>query len=391
MATTQTPNMGLVVPGVGTEIGPNWANEVNADLSVLDSHNHSSGQGVQVPSAGININGDLAFNDFNATILRSARFFSQTVPLALSTDVGCIYVSGVDLYYNDVSGNQIRITQAAAVAGASGTITGLPSGTASAAYNSGSQTFIFQSAMNTPANIDGASFILRNLSASSNGYTLNPPTAMATNYSVTFPITPAATSVMTMASSGNMGTATLDPNSLSISGGVLGVIAAALVPPGVISAYGGTSAPTGYLLCDGTSYLRATYPSLYTAIGNAYGSADSTHFNVPDLRGLFARGVDNGAGNDPNTLTRTTANTGGNSGDNVGSLQADAFQGHWHLSGNTTNTFGSGTTPALATFAAGASTSAFAQSPTTDGVNGAPRTSSETRPKNLYVNYIIKT
>lgn len=54
---------------------------------------------------------------------------------------------------------------------------------------------------------------------------------------------------------------------------------------GSILAYAGATAPTGYLLCDGTSYLRSVYPALFALIGTGYGSADATHFSVPDLRG----------------------------------------------------------------------------------------------------------
>jgi microcystin-dependent protein len=64
-----------------------------------------------------------------------------------------------------------------------------------------------------------------------------------------------------------------------------------LAPAGVIMAYGGTAVPAGWLLCDGTSYLRTTYPTLFTAIGVNFGSADGTHFNVPDMRGHVAVGL----------------------------------------------------------------------------------------------------
>ena len=63
------------------------------------------------------------------------------------------------------------------------------------------------------------------------------------------------------------------------------------VPSGTILPYGGTAAPTGYLLCDGTSYLRADYPDLFGIIGTAYGSIDSAHFTVPDMRGRFPFGL----------------------------------------------------------------------------------------------------
>ncbi len=65
---------------------------------------------------------------------------------------------------------------------------------------------------------------------------------------------------------------------------------------GFITMYGGSSAPTGWLLCDGTSYLRATYPDLFTLLGTTYGSADGTHFNVPDMRGRIPIGTGTGTG-----------------------------------------------------------------------------------------------
>jgi microcystin-dependent protein len=75
---------------------------------------------------------------------------------------------------------------------------------------------------------------------------------------------------------------------------------AGVVPAGVIQMYGGAAAPAGYLLCDGTSYLRADYAALFTSIDTAYGSADGTHFNVPDMRGRFP--VGRGTHGDCNTL-----------------------------------------------------------------------------------------
>jgi microcystin-dependent protein len=65
------------------------------------------------------------------------------------------------------------------------------------------------------------------------------------------------------------------------------------VPSGVISAFGGSSAPTGYLLCDGTAVSRTTYSALYAVVGTTYGVGDnSTTFNVPNLKGKVAVGRD---------------------------------------------------------------------------------------------------
>ena len=63
-------------------------------------------------------------------------------------------------------------------------------------------------------------------------------------------------------------------------------------PAGVIVDYGGTSAPSGWLLCDGSAVSRSTYADLFTAIATAYGVGDgSTTFNLPDFRGRVAVGL----------------------------------------------------------------------------------------------------
>lgn len=55
--------------------------------------------------------------------------------------------------------------------------------------------------------------------------------------------------------------------------------------PGIISPYGGATAPTGWLLCDGTSYTTSTYSALYSVVGYNYGGSGSS-FNVPNLTGV---------------------------------------------------------------------------------------------------------
>lgn len=70
-----------------------------------------------------------------------------------------------------------------------------------------------------------------------------------------------------------------------------------------------SATPAGFLLCDGTSYLRATYPDLFASIGTTWGAADGTHFNVPDLRDRFMMGK--GAGVWTTTFAAATdVNTG---------------------------------------------------------------------------------
>jgi microcystin-dependent protein len=62
---------------------------------------------------------------------------------------------------------------------------------------------------------------------------------------------------------------------------------------GSIYMYAGSTAPTGYLICDGQAVSRSTYSDLFSVIGTTYGSGDgSTTFNIPNLKGKVIVGVD---------------------------------------------------------------------------------------------------
>lgn len=212
MAVNNSPNMNLPIPVVGSEPGPQYATDVNSSLSLVDGHDHSSGSGVQITPAGINISADLPFNTNNATLLRSTRYASQVTPISGSADLNCLSVSGVDLYYRDGSGNIVRITQSGGVAGSPGSIANLTS-PASASYVALNGTFVWEQDASTAANMDFASAILRNTSAGSFGLTLSPPT-LASDYTLTLPSIPMTTAFLTVDNTGNIG------SSIPISQGI---------------------------------------------------------------------------------------------------------------------------------------------------------------------------
>lgn len=75
-----------------------------------------------------------------------------------------------------------------------------------------------------------------------------------------------------------------------------------------------TTAPTGWLLCDGSAVSRTTYAALFAVIGTSYGTGNgTTTFNLPDLRGRVAAGLDNMGGSDAGRLNwaNTIGTTGG--------------------------------------------------------------------------------
>lgn len=154
------------------------------------------------------------------------------------------------------------------------------------------------------------------------------------------------------------------------------------VPVGMMAPYGGTSAPTGWLLCDGSAVSRTTYAALFALIASTAGSGDTaTTFNLPDFRGRFLRGKDSGQARDPDASSRTAMNTGGSTGDNLFTLQADELKTHSHLyraSGQ-------------AALASGAEFVRFDANTGNGGVGTSDYAgTTETRPKNASVNYIIK-
>ena len=187
-------------------------------------------------------------------------------------------------------------------------------------------------------------------------------------------------------------------------------------PPGTISAFGGEDVPIGWMLCDGRPLSSKNYPDLYRAISTNWGAGyywegtsclkkDNCDFNLPDLRGLFLRGVTEGRGGvfgDPDSGSRIYAYIGGATGDYVGSYQKDALQVHSHKVYFTELT-GVGLTPTRYVPNGGdahAFSNPFSRnnSPTDlyagEEVSVADDipvlTSRETRPRNAYVNYIIK-
>jgi microcystin-dependent protein len=92
------------------------------------------------------------------------------------------------------------------------------------------------------------------------------------------------------------------------------------VPTGTVLAMASPSVPVGFLECNGATVSRTTYSALFSLIGTTYGAGDSsTTFVLPDLRGAFIRGWDNGRTIDN---ARAFANT-----------QTSAPSGHQHNPG----------------------------------------------------------
>jgi hypothetical protein len=208
--------MGMVLPvaGAGGTVGPTYANDLTNPTGgggssivgafyTLDSHNHTPGglNGVQVPTAGLNINADLPFNSFRGTGLLGIQFASQ---VSAPSGNAQLYFVGQNLWTTDNLGNQIQLTNAGAIAGVTGSITGLLT-PAAATYNTVSKTFIWTQNTNLSANMDNGKVLIRDpATTSSNAVTLQAPVGgPASNIALTLPSAlPASTLPVNLSSTG---------------------------------------------------------------------------------------------------------------------------------------------------------------------------------------------
>ena len=141
---------------------------------------------------------------------------------------------------------------------------------------------------------------------------------------------------------------------------------------GSVATFAMNTPPTGWFKCNGAAISRATYAALFAKIGTTFGAGNgSTTFNLPDLRGEFVRGWDDGRGLDPGRV--------------FGSAQGYATEAHTHflrmqtLGGINNN----GSSP-YATTVANSNDSTTTMTQAQVGGEG------ETRPRNIALLYAIK-
>jgi microcystin-dependent protein len=138
--------------------------------------------------------------------------------------------------------------------------------------------------------------------------------------------------------------------------------------------------PTGYIEVNGAAISRTTYSRLFSKYWTKYGAGDgTTTFNLPDMRGRFARGWDHGAARDPDRASRTDRGDG-TTGDYVGTKQGHEFYSHTHSGGYVfASTYPRAYEPAA--------------DPNQNGYNYASIAAAggnETRPVNINVLYCVK-
>ena len=174
------------------------------------------------------------------------------------------------------------------------------------------------------------------------------------------------------------------------------------VPSGSVFCMAVATVPSGYLECNGAAVSRTTYAALFAIIGTAYGTGNgSSTFNLPDLRGEFVRGFDNGRGVDNGrSIASSQSSQFGQHNHNVSASSSSSVTdpGHQHSMSvgffNSVNSGGAlsfkddGTSNRINTAFTGISVSTSTS--ISQSNRGGTSNSSETRPRSIAMMYIIK-
>jgi microcystin-dependent protein len=163
--------------------------------------------------------------------------------------------------------------------------------------------------------------------------------------------------------------------------------------PGTIIMHGGNTAPSGYLLCDGTTYVVALYPALYAVIARNFTTAyvlDQTLFQVPDMRGVYAGmpGTNVSSASDPQ-LTGLTLSGPIAVGDYQ--MQQTIFLNHNHSYTYPNSTSKGGEITGDSYYRSGSSQALTSGSAANPIAPAYATIGDVLRPTTLGINYIIKT
>ena len=270
---TVSPEMGLIVPGVGCTAGPTWAADLNASLATIDTHNHCSGSGVQIPPCGLNINSDLTFLGNNATDMNSVVFDTN----GGSPSNLAVYSNGTDLFYVDSSGTAIQVTKNHGVNVSAGNIQGLPStpnGNAGISWVNPQSTFQFLQDDGTKgANTDQGTAILRYPGSYPNP-TGNYVALQAPSGTVGYAITAAtgapssSGALVTMSTGGQLSYSHVDGATLTLSSGTIQVPSQGIQQANLAARATGTSVGAGGVAISSSSGAFTSASGSLVAVTN---------------------------------------------------------------------------------------------------------------------------
>ena len=382
--------MNLSLPTPSVTPGPTYATQLNTALEVVAEHDHSSGNGVKITPAGMNIISDLAMNNNNLASVRAVRMQDQGGIITEPADLRCLYVVNGDLYYQNAAGTAVQITSGGGINIASvGTIGGDygQSGVnAAVTYSNITKTFsftqdsgvsaeMFVGTLNIAAESNGALSVGIKANSSTSSYDIVLPLAApAADQVLTFDVTGQGTF---RDINGTTGQVTVSKSSTAFTVSLPATITQNQTFSGN-NTHSGTNTFSGSTSFTGSTSGRGILPlgsviATFPALSGAYAcaattTADSNGFvlcqgqTISDATSPMNGVVVPNINNDVFLKGSTTSNVSG--GSNTVTLTSNELPAHTHTVSNHTHTIDHGHSNS---FALGGTTS-FATTGHTHGV-----------------------
>lgn len=212
---TTLPNISIELPDVGQDVDE-WGAILNADLSLIDAHDHTSGKGVRIRAAALDIDGDVAFGGNGLTTVGRVDFSEVA---ALAAGAGVLFMSSADqeLYWRTAGGTNVKLTSGTSinttlVGGILGDYTSVG---AVVAYDDSGDRYTFKQQSGNWARLASGDVRLFEFNTTDAVFVgLAAPAALGASYTITMPTAaPGSKSLVHMDTSGVLtATNTLDSN-----------------------------------------------------------------------------------------------------------------------------------------------------------------------------------
>jgi microcystin-dependent protein len=279
MASSYSTSLKIELIGNGDQSGT-WGTTTNNNLGTIIEQAITGVQTITMSNA------DYTLTNYNGVSdeARNAVLVATGTNSAIRQII-CPLVNKLYVIYNNTSGGY-----AITIGGATGSIVTIPNGTTAQVYCDGTNFFSSQTGSAGNFNVNG------NLTVGGTS-TLTGATAITGALSGSTAVFSGAISSVSPAFTGTptAPTASVGNSSTQIATTAF-VQANNGSPTGTINMWPTATAPTGFLLCDGTAVSRSTYAALYAVIGSTFGSGDgSTTFNVPNYTNRTPYGTTIGA------------------------------------------------------------------------------------------------
>lgn len=200
------PNMSITLPTLGGDSGT-WDSELNDALGVIDVHDHTSGKGVQIPVAAIDINADLPMDGFGFTGVKSVAF-AQIAALTAGAVTLYVDTSNHELYWRTAGGVNVKLTAGSSINTTlvGGIVGDYSSVGALLAYDDANHRYTFEEPSGKWAYIASADVRLYQFDTNESVYVaLKAPDALSAPYTITFPTAvPGSQVLLQMDASGNL-------------------------------------------------------------------------------------------------------------------------------------------------------------------------------------------